>query len=135
MKNFYQQLFKRLPIEEPSADLLTTIMRRIDLETIRQARQQIWLSSLAGIFSLIVLVPAIKLLANDFINSGFYNYITLIWSDKTIITTYWKDFTLSLLESLPVTSIMLTLSAFIAGLISLKSLTSNRSTLLKTKNS
>jgi len=48
-------------------------------------------------------------LANEFSKSGFYEYLALMFSSNGEITSYWKELTLSMAESLPVMAIIYTL--------------------------
>jgi hypothetical protein len=67
---------------------------------------KLWSFVAMGVFSFIGLIPALKILSNDFTQSGFYEYLSLIFSSSGSIITYWKDFLLLLAESLPVISII-----------------------------
>ena len=60
-----------------------------------------------SILSLSGSIFSIKILVGQFIKSGFYSYLSLAFSDSGVIATYWKEYTLSLVDSLPVVSLVL----------------------------
>jgi hypothetical protein len=66
-----------------------------------------------GYLSLVILslsgsVLSIKSLIEELSNLGFYDYLSLAFSDSGVIATYWKEYTLSLVDSLPVASLIIT---------------------------
>jgi len=76
-----------------------------------------------GILSLVGLVPAFKILSSDLAHSGFYEYLSLTFEGGGVIISYWKELSLSIVESIPVMSTLLTLSLLFVCLLSLKYLT------------
>jgi len=83
-------------------------------------RVKLWAFSAVGVFSIIGLIPVFKMLSNDLAQSGFYEYLSLAFSSNGLILTYWKDFLLLLAESLPIMSIILTLTLIFILFVSLK---------------
>ncbi|OGZ93266.1 MAG: hypothetical protein A2528_00535 [Candidatus Staskawiczbacteria bacterium RIFOXYD2_FULL_37_9] len=65
------------------------------------------------------------MLLADFIQSGFINFFSLIFSDFTVVRTYWQSFAMILLETLPALSLVLFLGVLLILLQSIKSLTKN----------
>lgn len=51
---------------------------------------------------------------------GFYKYFSLIFSDGGVIATYWREYILTLVDSLPVMSLVLSLALLFVLFISLK---------------
>lgn len=105
---------------EPDASLAENVWRTIILRNKRTAQLKLWAFAATGIASLIGLVPAFKILSNDLSQSGFYEYFSLIFSDSGSIISYWKEFILSLAESLPIASIIFTLSLIFVFFLSLR---------------
>jgi hypothetical protein len=60
-----------------------------------------------SILSLSGSVFSIKSLITQSLRLGFYDYLSLAFSDGGVIAKYWKEYTLSLVDSLPVISLML----------------------------
>jgi hypothetical protein len=56
----------------------------------------------------------------EFQTSGFWNYFALFFSDTALMSVYWKEFVLSLAESLPVFQLMLTLALTLSVFVSLR---------------
>jgi hypothetical protein len=84
------------------------------------ARIRLAIFSFIGIVSLMGLVPISKTLLNDFSQSGFYEYLSLAFSDSGAMITYWKEFSLLLAESLPAISIIFLFTLIFIFFLSLK---------------
>jgi len=94
---------------------------------IRQARKnniKFWIYSSTGVVSFVGLFFSIKLLIADFIQSGFYEYLSLVFSDSKALS-YWKEITLSITESLPMTNLIISLSLVFIFLLSLRFMARN----------
>jgi hypothetical protein len=90
-------------IPEPSGVLLDKIMEGIRKEKkFRQTRRRVVLFSIGLVLSLSAIVPAYDLFLGQIAQTGFGDFISLIWSDYEIIINYWGVFSLALLESFPV---------------------------------
>src|SRR6185437_15827244 len=85
------------------------ILARIELAKRHSAQIRAGLSALLAVFSLAAFVPVITYTAEQFYASGFYDYLSLLLSDRTLLLTYWREFALSLLESLPSLALLLLL--------------------------
>lgn len=117
----YQQLIKHLKSPEPAADLFSRIMRRIHSEKkILNLKRRVIFFSFGLIISLLVLVPAFKMVRAEFIESGFIDFFSLLFSDFGAVLTCWQSFVLTLLESLPVMSAVVFLLVIFLFLESLK---------------
>lgn len=58
--------------------------------------------SFAGLF------PVVKATYSGFVNSGFTQLFSLIFSDTSVVIGLWQNFVLSLLETLPINGILIT---------------------------
>ncbi len=79
-----------------------------------------WSYGILGVLSLFGLVISIKDLMLKFSQSGFYEYLSLAFSESGSVATYWREFALSLADSLPITSIVLSLLAVFILFISIR---------------
>jgi hypothetical protein len=107
---------------KPRPGLYKKIIKRIHREERFLVIRHIVIFSVALLGSSVAFVPTIKMLLIDFEKSGFLNFFSLLFSDFSIVASYWKNFALILLETLPVLSIALFLTVLIIFLQSLKSL-------------
>jgi ABC-type spermidine/putrescine transport system permease subunit I len=80
------------------------------------------LFSATFVVSLIGLFPSYNMLLSDFNQSGFLQFFSLTFSDFSIVATYWKSFTMTLLQTLPALSLALFLAVLLTFLQSIKSL-------------
>ena len=92
---------------EPNTELKNKIWNKILLHNRRIVYFKLISFSFIGITSLIGFIPMFKILINDFTQSGFYEYFSLAFSNGGIFSIYWKEFALSLVESLPTMNIAL----------------------------
>lgn len=106
-------------IELPK-NLRGNILLTIRLEEKKQAKQLLATSFFTAITSIGAIVVSLKYALFAFYQSSFYYYASLLLSDPDIVAQYWREFSLALLESIPVIGIVLCLAAVTAFLFSLK---------------
>jgi len=75
--------------------------------------------SIIGISSLTGMIPAFNMLFKDFSQSGFYEYISLLFNGNTL-SAYWKELIFSLAESLPTMNIVLSFSLIFVFFLSIR---------------
>jgi hypothetical protein len=86
----------------------------------RIAKLKLTAFSFVGILSLVGAIPAFKMLATDFAQSGFYEYFSLLFSSNGALASSWKELAYSLAESLPTISIILSLSVVFVFFLSIR---------------
>jgi len=109
MENKLTEIFQKAKLE-PGPNLTEDIWRALVLRDKRSTRLKLWIFACAGSISLVGLFPAINILLNDLSRSGLYEYFSLIFEEGGSVFSYWKELALSLAQSLPMTSIIFTLS-------------------------
>jgi len=106
--------------------LLEKIMLRIaDEKRAMATSRRVAVFSLALILSFVGLIPALKAVYFGFVNSGFIQIFSLIFSDTAIVMSLWQNFTLSLLETLPINGILAVGVLMAVFSLSLKFLSNN----------
>ena len=113
------KIFKKARYE-PEPDLEQAVWSTIIARDKRTTRFKLWTYGFVGFASFAGLIPAFKILFTDLAHSGFYEYFSLIFSDTGSILSYWKELIFSLTESLPVVSIIFTLSLLFICFLSLR---------------
>jgi len=119
MQDKLTKVFQKAKYEEDfnlSQNIWLAIMKREK----HNMRIKLWIFTLAGIASLAGLVPAFKILSGDLVQSGFYEYFSLIFSDSGSVLSAWREFMFSLIESLPILSVIFTLSLVFVFFLSLR---------------
>jgi hypothetical protein len=96
------------------------VWKNICVQNRHQSLQRFWGFFVLGVISGSIFVPAFKMLLSDFAKSGFYEYSSLAFSSNGTFNYYWKDFILSLTESLPLSSIVLSLGLFLVFFLSVR---------------
>ena len=104
LKNIFQSIKY-----EPNIELKDKIWRSLVLRNRRTTYLKMGFFSFFGIGSLLGLIPILKMLLSDFTQSGFYEYLSLAFSNGGLFSSYWKEFVYSLIESLPTMSIIFSL--------------------------
>ncbi|TSC78965.1 MAG: hypothetical protein G01um101433_25 [Parcubacteria group bacterium Gr01-1014_33] len=106
---------------EPPAGLFEKIIARIRKEErLLIIKKRILLFSSGVFVSAGACIPALIGFRQEFAESGFFQFLSLMFSDSAAIGAHWQDFLLAILESLPVMSISALLAILLAFLWMLK---------------
>lgn len=117
----YEKLFTHLTSPEPPAGLLDRIMARIhEEEQLMSVKKRLFLFSITVLVSAIAFIPAISNFQQEFAQSGFLQFVSLLFSDFGLVIADWQNFGLAILESLPAMSITAFLFTALVFLWSLK---------------
>lgn len=125
MPQTYEKLFSLIKPPEPPDNLLEKIMARLHKEQKLSLRKRIFIFSIGTALSAMAIFLSFKTAQTKFGESGFWQFFSLVFSDFETIKIYWQNFILSLLETLPVTSLIMVLAAVLIFLEFLKSLFKN----------
>ena len=118
MNNNYEKLFQKLEQIEPSEQLRSRIMSSIRLEARRFARIRLAFFGTAAMVSLAGMIPSFQYAAREFYQSGFYEYLSLLFSDSGAVISSWKTFAFSLAETMPLAELTIFLAIALVFLIS-----------------
>jgi hypothetical protein len=100
-----ETLVAQVAEQNPPEALCGIILQRLHLLERRALRVRLFLLSALSIISLGGMITSFFSLGRTIAQSGFSEYLYLVFSDYTILATYWKEISLSLLETLPVLSL------------------------------
>jgi hypothetical protein len=91
---------------KPTKDLRRNIIFGIKREEHRRAK--IYIFSYASIvpISLVGVVLSFRYVSEGFYQSGFYEYLSLLFSGDSVVYEYWKELSLSLVDSMPIIGII-----------------------------
>lgn len=96
---------------EPPEYLFDKIMNRIKRERqLLNLRKRLIIFSTGAAGSIMAFIPALNAVRANLAESGILHFISLVFSDFTIVVTLWKEFAFSILESLPIISIAIFLA-------------------------
>lgn len=110
---------------EPPKGLRGKILASIEHEEIRRARIYVFAALTTITASSLGAVFAFKYMFQGFYQSSFYSYFSLLLSDPDVAVSYWKELSLSLVETAPFVGITLSLIALAAILTSMRVLVNN----------
>lgn len=119
MEQDLQKLFKKAiyhPECRLSDDVCQTILAKKKKITERNTLGYI----LLGVLSLSGSIFSIRDLITESSKLGFYRYLSLVFSDGGVIATYWREYMLTLVDSLPVVSLILSFTLLFVLFISVK---------------
>lgn len=121
MRKDYEKLFTHLTPPEPPDGLLNNIMKRIHREQrVRMLKWRFGFFAMVFIGSSIAAIPAFQSVQASLAESGFMEFLSLMFADTGAVMAYWQSFTAALLETLPIMSIALFLVVIFSFLESLK---------------
>lgn len=123
MEQDLHKLFKKA-VYHPECRLSDDVCRAILAKRSKINRRNTFGYVLLGVLSLSGSVFSIKDLITESSRLGFYKYLSLIFSDSSVIATYWKEYILTLIDSLPVMSLVFSFALLFALFISLRKITS-----------
>jgi hypothetical protein len=105
-------------------ELFLRIMNRIHKEQrLLVIKRRIAVFSVILVGCVIAILPAFNMLKTAFTESGFMQFLSLLFSDFEVMVAYWQQFLPSLLESFPVLNLMAFLTVILGFLESAKYLT------------
>lgn len=119
MDNDLKEAFKKVKYH-PECRLSDDIWHSIENYQNKKRQIKFWIYSGIGIISLVGFIPSLLSLLEQFSNSGFYNYFSLIFSNNSSISLYWKELLLSIAGSLPVLSLMVSIFLLLILFLSIK---------------
>jgi hypothetical protein len=104
MNENLSKLFKQA-YNHPESRLSVDIWHAIQTKQARSLKIQSLFYGFVGVLSLGGFVLLSFYIKQQFSSSGFFQYASLIFSDGNLFATYWKEYLLSLADSLPVASL------------------------------
>jgi len=100
---------------QPKDDLYGRIINRINHEEkLMILKRRLILRSSGLLLSIFVFIPLAFKLFSDIVSSGFSQFLSLLFSDFSIVMANIGDYTLSLLELTPALSLSLSLAALLS---------------------
>ena len=100
--------------------LCTRIIFKIDQLQVARARGRILIARIVGGISFVALFPIFVNMVQQLQASGFLNYFSLLFTDGGAMATYWREFSLSLAESLPVFQLALIILSLLVLFVSIR---------------
>ncbi|OHA16806.1 MAG: hypothetical protein A3C79_00555 [Candidatus Taylorbacteria bacterium RIFCSPHIGHO2_02_FULL_45_28] len=98
----------------PPQDLKRNILLGIAKEEFRRAKVYFTVAATVLPVSLVAMFLSGRYLLNSFYESGFYDYLSLLFSGDSIVLSYWEELMYSLVETMPIvgTIVFLIASSF-----------------------
>jgi len=107
-------------INQPETGLQDDIWRAIQVKQTRSLKIKSTIYGILGILSLGGFVFVVNILRVQFASSGFFQYLSLVFSDGGLLALYWKEYLLSLSDSIPYASLGAAFFLLSSALISIK---------------
>ena len=119
MNENLSKLFKQT-YDYPESRLKDDIWCAIQTKQVKSLKIQSLIYGIVGILSLGGFVFMTFYIKKQFASSGFFQYVSLAFSDGSLFTAYWKEYLLSLADSLPIASIGASVFLLFSMLISIR---------------
>jgi len=110
---------------KPSKELREKILFSIKKEEVYRAKMYFSISAVVAVASIFGLFFSVKYMIQEFYQSSFHSYLSLIFSDPNIVISYWKELSISLVETLPMLGITISLITAYTLLVSVRTLVKN----------
>jgi len=120
-----ERFFAGLPEIAPPAGLCGSILALIERKRKRAARIRLAVFSAVAVSSFAALIPTFRGAWEEASRSGASHYLSLLFSDSSTVLLYWREFILTLAESLPVFYASIFLGTLFALLTSLRVVAKN----------
>ena len=106
---------------DPPTELLAKVMQAVKRQQqLARVRRNLAYCGAFFIISIVAVFPALLVLQQQAEKSGFWQYLTLIFLDFSVTVAHWPDYSLALLESLPVINLALSLTLILVTLVLLR---------------
>jgi len=109
----------------PPENLAENIILCINLEKKRAAKTRLAFGGIFALFSFGAIIPVSQYAFSGFMNSGFFQYFSLFFSDIGSMLPMWKNFALSMAESLPAFELTAFLLVVLILMVSLRLISNN----------
>ena len=120
MTNGYQKLFQKLELVQPPMGLEGKIIGAIRRHQRRASRLKLIRSGFLFYLSGFLSIFAIQFVSAELAASGFFQYLSVMFSEGTNLLPLWKEFALVIAESAPIWGLALICGAVFTLLASLK---------------
>lgn len=107
MRKDLSVILQHLTPVEPDRSFCEAVLLCVHATQRRTARLRFMVLGSTAFASTLALVPAIKFAAAEFTQTGFSEYLSVLFSDGGGVLVYWHEFALLLAESFPVLAITL----------------------------
>lgn len=104
MTNSLSKLFKQT-YNYPKTELTNSIFLAIEIKQDKDLRFKYLSYGLIGVLSLGGFIFVFSYTVKQLSASGFFQYVSLIFSDISVLNLYWKEYLMSLADSLPIASL------------------------------
>lgn len=106
--------------EWPEAQLSSNIWAEVTKRINRVARIKSWSFFAFGLCSFAGLIISVESLISGLARLGFFEYFSLLFSDSNLIISYWKEYTMTLADSVPFASLGASMFLLFALSVSVK---------------
>jgi len=125
MAKYLIDFIKSINEINPPKGLELAVLSRIEKEIKRKIILNRIFGGLFSFISIIALVPLAIYTTNEFYQSGFFSFMSLLFSDSKIVFSNFGEYALSIVDSVPLLAITLTLLSVQALLVSVRYIFNN----------
>lgn len=104
----------------PECHLSERIFNLIEHKSTQVTKRKRMFYVVLGVLSLSGSIFSIKTLVEQSSRLGLYDYLSLAFSDSGVIATYWKEYILTIADSLPILSIVVSFALLFVLFVSIR---------------
>lgn len=119
MDPIQQKPFKYFDSMPAPEGLVADIIAAVRCENARRRRTRAVTFGIMSVGSLVIAVFAYTSVSHALSSTGFSHYLSLLFSDTSLVAAYWRELVLSILETVPILSVAAMLAAVFLFLWSL----------------
>jgi hypothetical protein len=117
----YENFVNKLAGQKAPEGLLLDIVSKVSLERLAgQMKKHLFVFSSLALVSFVASGASFYQAQADFSVSGLGQFFSLLFSDFTVVASYWQTFVLSVAERVPFTSLMALCGSSLVFVLSLK---------------
>lgn len=102
-----------------SGDIWNAVVAR----DVFMSKVKLWAYGASAVLSAMCLVFIVRDLSYQFTQSGFYEYVSLAFSDTSSVIVYWREFLSSIADSLPLIDLIPSFILMFVILVSMRNIT------------
>ena len=117
----YQKIFKNLPENTAPEELYGKILFAVDEKRKADSKIRFAIFGFLLLTGILAMIPAWQNLYQSLLESGTWDMVTLFVTNTSQVAGVWQDFLISLIEYMPVLSLVIFLSVLLLSIYSLGS--------------
>lgn len=114
MRDTLERQLSQMSVIPPAPHVYGRVIARVARVRRTRARIRVAFMGVLSLASFVGLIEAGRYSSARVVDTGLYNYVSLLFTDSNVVISHWTQYALTLAESVPATGIALTLASVFA---------------------